>query len=237
MTDYPFLTLCALTWMPALLTGMLRRDLRMHMARVALLALPFAFTEFLFYPEYWNPPFLFDFAQIYGFGIEDFLFVAALGATAIGVYPFLLHKRFVPHPPSGDRPAYRIALLLIGFSLLAALICWHVGMPAIYAAPLIMISVSLMILFMWRRDLWRDACKNGLVTLSTYGVICLTCEACMPGVFAKYWHTGELLNTFAGPIPLEELIYGFTVGTSVTVVYSFSFGLTYAHNTRGATTK
>jgi hypothetical protein len=232
MRDYPFLTLCVLTCIPALLAGICRQDLRIHMARVAFLALPFAFTEFMFYPDYWDPPFLFDFARIYGFGIEDFLFVAALGATAIGVYPFLLRKRFIQHPLHSGRSAYPIATLVIGAAILAALVSWYATIPAIYAAPVIMIFVSLIILIMYRRDLCRDACTNGLVTVGIYAMICLAFELFMPNIFAQYWHTRERLNTVAGPIPLEELIYGFTAGTSATVVYSFAFGLAYAKNTR-----
>lgn len=230
MTTYPFLILCGLMGIPALLAGMFRKDLRIHLARLAVLSLPFALTEFLFYPDYWDPPFLFDCARRYGFGIEDFLFVAALGATAIGVYPAVSGKRLQAYPPCGGRPAFRITALLTGSALLLVLMAWRAGIPAIYAAPAIMISLSAFVLLMRRRDLWPDACKSGAVTLVTYGALCLVFDALLPGVFAQYWHTAGLLNAFAGPVPLEELIYGFAAGFSATVVYPFAFGLAFVEN-------
>jgi len=230
MTAYPFLVLCGLTCIPALLSGMFRRDLRIHMARVAVLSLPFALTEFLFYPDYWDPPFLLDAARTLGFGLEDFLFVAALGATAIGVYPSVSGKRLLAYPPCGGRPAFLITASLIGSALMLALTSWRAGIPAIYAAPVIMFALSAAILLTRRRDLWRDACKGGAVTLGTYGAICLVFEGLLPGAFDQYWHTAGLLNAFAGPVPLEELVYGFAAGFSVAVVYPFAFGLAFSQD-------
>ncbi len=71
MPNYPFLVLCVLMVVPVFAAGVLRRDLVIHMARMALISLPFAFTEFMFYPDYWDPPFLFDAAEKFGFGLED----------------------------------------------------------------------------------------------------------------------------------------------------------------------
>jgi hypothetical protein len=230
MTAYPFLVLCGLTCIPALLVGILRRDLRIHMARVAALSLPFALTEFLFYPDYWDPPFLFDAARTLGFGIEDFLFVAALGATAIGVYPAVSRKRFLAYPPGGGRPPFLITAGLISSALLLALISWLAGIPAICSAPVIMLALSSAILLTCRRDLWRDAFKGGVVTVGTYSAICLAFEGLLPGAFDRYWHTTGLLNAFAGPVPLEELIYGFAAGFSVAVVYPFAFGLAFSQD-------
>lgn len=51
-------------------------------ALIGLLSLPFATTEWMFYPDYWAPKFLFDLVDIIGFGIEDFLFVSALGVSS-----------------------------------------------------------------------------------------------------------------------------------------------------------
>src|SRR5687768_14714972 len=77
---YNFLILCVLFAVPPLCIYGVRPDLRRPMAVTALFSLPFGLTESWFYPEYWQPEFLFDLADHIGFGVEDLLFVAALGA-------------------------------------------------------------------------------------------------------------------------------------------------------------
>jgi len=80
---YNFLILSLLFWIPGVGAYFARPDLRRAMKRSVLCSLPFAFSEFLFYPEYWTPTFLFDLGVRLGFGIEDFLFVSALAASAV----------------------------------------------------------------------------------------------------------------------------------------------------------
>jgi len=232
MLDYPFLVLCGLVCLPALLVAFLRQDLRVHMVRMACLSLPFALTEFLFYPAYWEPPFLFDLARKIGFGIEDFLFVAALGAMAIGVYPAVVGKRLRDDSPRGKQRAIPRMAILIGCALLLALGSWWFGMPAIYAAPGIMLALTVIVLLVWRQDLWQDAWRSGVATLVVYGALCFLLEALMPGVFTQYWHTTDWLAPFAGPVPVEELIYGFAVGFAAAVIYPFAYALTFVKDVR-----
>jgi hypothetical protein len=80
LLPYDFLVLSLLCWIPGFGAGFMRPDLRRAIVLSALCSLPFAFTEFLFYPEYWTPTFLFDLGDRLGFGIEDFLFVSAIAA-------------------------------------------------------------------------------------------------------------------------------------------------------------
>jgi len=211
---------------------MLRKDLRMHMARMALLSLPFALTESLFYPAYWEPPFLFDLARKIGFGIEDFLFVAALGAMAIGLYPCVSGKRLRDHSSSGKPRAIPRMGILTGTALPLVLCAWRAGIPAIHAAPGIMLALSVVVLLAWRRDLWQDAWRSGVVTLVVHGALCFLLEALMPGVFTQYWHTTDWLAPFAGPVPVEELIYGFAVGFAAAIIYPFAFSLSFVKDSR-----
>lgn len=212
---------------PVFLSGIFRRDLRIHMARMALFSLPFAFTEFMFYPDYWDPPFLFDAAARFGFGLEDFLFVAALGAMSIGLFPTLAGKQLHKvNPRTVPRVFWRI-VLLTGLALLTAGVGWAAGFPAIYTAIMIMISLPAVVLLTSRPDLWRPACLSGGTTLLAYAGACMALEFLLPGTFERYWHTDSLLNAFVGPLPVEELLYGFSAGFAAAVVYPFAFALEF----------
>jgi len=212
---------------PVVATGVFRRDLVVHMARMALVSLPFAFTEFMFYPDYWDPPFLFDAAAKFGFGLEDFLFVASLGAMSIGLYPALARKQLQPVKSRTTTQAVLIMSMLAGAALLAAVIGWVAGFPAIYSGLLIMITISSVLLLAARPDLWCHAWKSGGTSLIAYVGVCMALELLLPGTFSRYWHTGNLLDVFAGPLPLEELLYGFSAGFAAAVIYPFAFGLEF----------
>jgi hypothetical protein len=229
MQTYPFLVMCALMILPVLAVGVWRRDLICHMARMALVSLPFAFTEFMFYPDYWDPPFLFDAAARFGFGLEDFLFVASLGAMAIGLYPALAREQLQPFKmQAATRPVLKI-IFVTALALLAALAGWGAGFPAIYTGLVIMFTIPAVLLRSARPDLWRHAWKSGCTSLIAYVGVCTALEILLPGTFARYWHTGDLLNAYAGPLPVEELLYGFAAGFAAAVIYPFAFCLEFRH--------
>ena len=230
MRNYPFLVLCILLFIPAFATGFFRRDMIRHMVRMSLVSLPFAFTEFMFYPDYWDPPFLFDAAARFGFGLEDFLFVAALGALAIGLYPALARKQLqTVRLQTTPQSLLKIAMLT-GAALLAAATGWVAGFPAIYTGLAIMITIPSVLLLASRPELWRHAWKSGAASMIAYVGVCVALELILPGTFSRYWHTGDLLNVFAGPLPVEELLYGFSAGFAAAVIYPFAFGLEFRHH-------
>ena len=51
--EYNFLILTFIFWIPGILIYVLRFDLRRIIHLMAAFSLPFALTEWLFYPEYW----------------------------------------------------------------------------------------------------------------------------------------------------------------------------------------
>jgi len=229
MQTYPFLIMCLLIVFPVLVVGAWRRDLICHMARMALVSLPFAFTEFMFYPDYWDPPFVFDAAARFGFGLEDFLFVASLGAIAIGLYPALAREKLQPVKMQAAAPPVLKIAIVIALALLAAGTGWAVDLPTIYTSLVVMLAIPAVLLLAARPDLWRHAWKSGGTVLIAYTGVCTALEILLPGTFARYWHTGSLLYAFAGPLPVEELLYGFAAGFAAAVIYPFAFSLEFRH--------
>jgi hypothetical protein len=103
---YHFLILCSLLLVPGAVIFAARHDLRRPILTMGACSLPFAFTEFLFYPTYWEPEFLFNLANKIGFGVEDFLFVFGLAAFSSTAYAFCFKRRFGPNPGS---PVWEVA--------------------------------------------------------------------------------------------------------------------------------
>lgn len=208
---YSFLVLSLLFLVPPSAILLLRRDLRGILGLTAVLSLPFAATEFLFYPTYWNPETLFDLVQRIGFGIEDVLFVVGLGMLSAGIYPFVFGKR-VLREASEPRGAMcgRAAVLLISAGVAVA-VASAVGVHMIYAAPVVMVVADAAILLR-RSDLLAPSVVGGLLTVCVYGGLSLLFQLLIPGVFELDWNTDEFLNVFVLGIPVEELMYGFSAG-------------------------
>lgn len=212
--------------LPGLLIYIVRPDLRTVIARVVPFSLPFAFTEFLFYPSYWEPAFLFDLGRRIGFGIEDFLFVAGLAAFSTAVYPACCNRAYVPHAIATVRACAGRALLL--FSVAGALLAYMLvaGIAVIYAACLAMLAAGITATAV-RRDLVMPALVGAFIATALYFVLCRIVDLVIPGMFQTVWHTDKFLGLFAAGVPIEELLYGWAAGFAATAFYPYVFGLRF----------
>ncbi|MBN2528488.1 MAG: hypothetical protein JXR76_19020 [Deltaproteobacteria bacterium] len=226
---YPFLLLCGLLMIPAAVIFVVRSDLRKPMGVMAGLSIPFAFTEFLFYPSYWEPKFLFDLANRIGFGIEDFLFVIGLGAFTSTVYPAVFFKKRVPL--SVSTPSLRSVagkkrltklIVPIGVAFLLTAIMAALSIPMIWGCVPIMILIALSIVVI-RRDLRSAAAWGGVLSAIAYFLICQALGVLVPNVFELNWHAEKFFGVYILGVPLEEITYAFAAGTVASVVYPFAF--------------
>jgi hypothetical protein len=218
---YEFLVLSLLFLVPGCGFWLLRPDLRPLMKRAVGVSLPFAATEWLFYPEYWTPRFLFGLADHIGFGIEDVLFVAGLGAFASTAYAVVFRRTLAPlgapaKPWRRAAGAFALAMAVTA-GLLAA------GVSILYAAVVAMVSVSTALLLA-RRDLVVPSLLGAVTTAAIYLALCLVFAALLPGVFERTWRPSLLLpGRFLG-VPLDELLYGLGAGFCGTAVPAWAFG-------------
>ncbi|HMB01031.1 MAG TPA: lycopene cyclase domain-containing protein [Spirochaetota bacterium] len=219
---YNFLLLDLLLLIPALIIYILRSDLRRVMLIMALFALPFAATEFLFYPEYWQPVFLFDLINYIGFGIEDIIFVTVLAGLSSTIYAFCFRQKYVSLRSAALKKSIKkgIYLLLISFTMLIILLYFDAA--PIYSALIIMSTVST-VLLIYRYDLLVPALSGATITLVLYTGACILLKLLLPGIFQMSWNTDKFSNIFLFNIPLEELLYGFAAGLTGTVFYPAVF--------------
>lgn len=217
---YSFLILSILLLIPAFLVWLLRPDLRQVIYLMALASIPFAFTERLFYPDYWEPLFLFDLVNIIGFGIEDILFVTGLAAFTSTAWAFTAKKTYLPLSTSPRlRPLPSALLLLLICFLMVALLA-ILGLPMIYGAPIIMTALGLAICTL-RPDLLLPSLGGAAITTVVYTALCILLAILIPDVFELDWKTDQFLNLFILGVPLEEILYASTAGFIATAFYPF----------------
>lgn len=189
---------------------------------LAICSLPFGFTEFLFYPSYWEPVFLFDLVNYLGFGIEDLIFVMGLSAFTSTAYPFFLKRKLIAINIKNGISSLKILFLVLAccFFFVFLLDVWKI--PMIYGAPILMILMSIGIMGI-RNDLILPGLLGGLLSTVIYAFLCLVLLLIYPDLFQLTWHTEKFINRNIYGVPVEELIYGFTSGSIATLFYPFVF--------------
>jgi hypothetical protein len=225
-----FLTLTLLFALPGMLIWAGRPDLRRVIVCVMPFSLPFACTEFLFYPSYWEPAFLFDLGRRMGFGIEDIIFVTGLATFTTTAYACACNRAYAPLGSIVFRSSCIRALWLFGITGALLLVLLVAGIPVIYSACLAMAAAALA-MFWQRFDLITPALLGGCISVVTYFMLCLAAAALMPGLFENIWHTEKFLNIFIAGVPLEELLYGFASGFVATAFYPYVFHRRFIHRT------
>jgi hypothetical protein len=234
MTDfflkYNFFTLSLLFALPGTLIWAARPDLRRAIACMIPSALPFAGTEYLFYPGYWEPAFLFDLGRRIGFGIEDIIFVSGLAAFTTTAYACVFNRTYAPL--SGSRLVSCGLRALWLFSMTGGILLAMLagGIPVIYGACLAMVAAFLAMLRL-RPDLTVPALVGGGISVAAYFMLCLTAEAVMPGLFRNIWHAEKFLNIFIAGVPVEELLYGYSAGLVATAFYPYVFSRRFIRRT------
>ena len=175
-------------------------------------------AQFLFYPDYWEPTFLFDLADHIGFGIEDILFVAGLAAFTSTAYAALFRKRYLP--VEGHARPWKRSIVVLGVTALLVIVVALARVPMIYGSFAIMLTMTA-VMCAFRRDLILPGVLGAVASLGIYSVVCWAFAAVFPSVFELTWHTEKFLNVFVLGLPIEELMYGFAAGAAATVFYPF----------------
>lgn len=182
----------------------------------SVLTAPFGLTEPLFVPEYWDPPSLFDLAQRTGFDIESLIFSFALGGVAAVLYNALTGTALAPlSDRSGSHRLHRLAVIapIVAFPILYFL-PWNPIYPSIAAMTLGAVAT-----FFCRPDLKRKTFYGGFLFVGYYVVFLQGLELLSSGYVERFWNLAALSGVVVASMPLEELLFAFTLGMYWTSVY------------------
>jgi hypothetical protein len=192
---------------------------RGRMARVSAATGLLGLTEPIFVPEYWNPPSLFDLAQRTGFDLESLVFCFAIGGLGAFGYQALAGQALSP-VPALERAAARHRFHRL------ALAAPFIAFPPLYLLPWNPIYAGIAALViggvanvLCRPDLGRNTLLGGALFAALYALFMSLLAVAAPGYIERVWNLPALSGLAIGPIPLEELAFGFGFGTYWTGIY------------------
>lgn len=180
-----------------------------------------------FWVDYWNPEYIFNislFGRKLG-GIEDFIYGFFTSGIISVIYEELFGKKYARRK---DRKHhwffFTIILFFIGIFIFHFL--FYIGLNSLYAAVFSFLFAFLVITF-YRADLLNDALISGLFfgTLTFFFYIILL--AFFPGIINKWWYLSNISNKLIVGIPIEELVWAFSMGAVAGPIYEFMMGLTF----------
>lgn len=193
---------------------------RKEMLIVSLWTSLLGLTEFLFVPSYWTPPALFDLARKIHFDIESLLFSFAIGGLAVVIYEwfFPVRHQLMPiaerHLPRHRFHIYTLVSAPVIFALLAATTTLNPIYSAIFA-----LAAGGVCACYCRPDLIPKMITSAFLFLGLYLVYFLTLVAVYPNYVREVWNLHAISGILVLGVPLEELLFAFTLGFLWSSVY------------------
>lgn len=191
----------------------LNKRLRKEMLWAGLGTTPLGLSEPLFVPSYWNPPSLFGLAQGTGFDIESLIFSFAVGGLAAVLYKTvfkLKHAEMTASERYQKRHRYHVLALIspiFTFLILALSTDWNHIYCAVAAMFIGGIAAS------WcRPDLKKNIWVGGFLFLGLYFLFFMTLVLAFPRYVRAVWNLPDISGILMLGIPLEELLFAFTLG-------------------------
>lgn len=198
---------------------MYRKDLRKEMLFASIITIPFGMTEFLFVPEYWNPPSLFNLIQKYGFGIESILFVFSVGGTAAVFYEVIAKQKIVKI--LFDHKIHLLPYVLI--TLLYFVLEFIFPDETIYNAIFSLLAGAALMGYL-RKDLIKQIVFNGIYFAMIYFILFFVFLLIFPQYVTKIYNLENFIGIDILGVPIEEIMFALSVGACWSVFYEYIRG-------------
>lgn len=185
---------------------------------------PLALTSFLFVPQYWTPPSLFDLDAHIRVGIEDFLWAGAVGGIASVVGEIALKERLAAGRKEHRKKHYAPFLLM-----LAVFLILHFMYPAknIYSTAIAFAACALVVAFL-RSDLIPTMLIGAAVFTLLYFLLFVYFLWLYPDFIERYYNLQNISGIRLYRVPIEELMFASTGGAVWSVAYEYVQGYRFA---------
>ncbi|MBP9772011.1 MAG: hypothetical protein KBD16_03785 [Candidatus Pacebacteria bacterium] len=190
----------------------------------SLIMAPFGLSEPLFVPEYWSPPSLFNLALTTGFDIESIIFMFGVCGVAGVLYQLLFRLRLASYRPA--RSTHR--RLHIHIAPLVLLILCLLVLP--FISPLNPIYCGLIggilgcvWVAVFRKDLIVPMFGGGILFALLYFLAFQAVVLFIPSYIESVWNLSALSGILFIGVPLEEIVWGFSMGVACTSFYEYLF--------------
>lgn len=217
---YAYLVGTIIFWIVWGLCFLIGRTYRPEMRWGSLIALPTALTSVLFVPQYWTPESLFNLDQRIRVGIEDFLWVAAVGGIAAIVGELGLKEKLARIRQSRHVRHYWPFLLIAG--LLVVLELWH---PQKTMENVIFSGIAGALVLAFLR---HDLIPLMLTSTASFTILYFLLFCCVlflyPQFVQRFYNLPKLLGIYVAGVPIEELLFAATFGAIWSVAYEYVHG-------------
>jgi hypothetical protein len=202
-----------------------RKDLRREMIIAGiLLGLISVFSEPWYSKDYWHPENL----DLIRRGLGDFFYGFFPGGVACVIYEGVFRKYIAKRKNLQHKWWwFLLPLLLIGGLIFD--IPTHFGMNSMHTTAIALLLITAIIVY-FRRDLLWDSIFSGILFLSLSFAGYLVFFSLYPGIINEWWLL-KWQSVNAGPsgvlivgIPMEELLFAFTLGLAMGPMYEFLIG-------------
>jgi lycopene cyclase-like protein len=189
---------------------------------------PLALTSFLFVPQYWTPPSLFNFDARFRVGIEDFLWAGAVGGIASVVGEIVLKEKLAARRKEHRKKHYApFIVMLVVFLIL------HFFYPAknIYSTAIAFVVCAIVVAFL-RSDLIPTMFVGASVFTILYFLLFVYFLALYPGFIDRYYNLSNISGIRLLGVPIEELMFAASGGAVWSVAYEYFQGYRFAPGQR-----
>lgn len=185
---------------------------------------PLALTSFLFVPQYWTPPSLFNLDAHIHVGIEDFLWAGAVGGIASVVGEIVLKETLATRRKEHRKKHYAPFIVM-----LAVFLILHFMYPTknIYSTAIALAVCALVVAFL-RSDLIPTLLIGAAVFTILYFLLFVYFLAWYPDFIGRYYNLQNISGIRLHGVPIEELMFASTGGAVWSVAYEYFQGYRFA---------
>jgi len=204
-------------WLACYLIG---RRYRPQIIWGTVVTAPLALTSFLFVPQYWTPPSLFNLDARFRVGIEDFLWAGAVGGIASVVGEIVLKERLAARRKQRRKKHYTPFIVMV----VVFLICWaRYPQKNIYNTAIAFLACALVVAFL-RSDLIPTMLIGATAFTILYFLLFVYFLWLFHGFIDHYYTLSNISGIRLLGVPIEELMFASTGGAVWSVAYEYFQG-------------
>jgi len=217
--EYAYFIGCMIIASVWILIYLRREDLRKEMLFGSILGAPFGLSEFLFVPEYWSPPSLFNLIDRIGFGIESILFGFFVAGISAVIFEVIRRKKVIKIKSDHTKHFMPYAVLIFLYLFLEILL----PLKSIYNLTISLLVTSAMIAFR-RKDLFVQILASGAFFSVLYFLLFLVFNQIFPSYITEIYSLNNFLGISILGVPIEEIFFAFAIGACWSTFFEFING-------------
>lgn len=185
----------------------------------SLLGLPFGLSEFLYVPEYWNPPSLFNLIEKIGFGIESLSFGFFVAGICSVIYEVIDRKKTVKIKSSHKSHIVPYVIIIFMYIILEFVF----STKTIYNLIIALLIGAIIIAFR-RKDLIMQIITSGIIFAFLYFFLFTIFNKLFPAFVSLIYSLENFWGISILEVPLEEIVFAFSVGACWSTLFEYIRG-------------